>query len=535
MAEGNPSGSTAPDSLETEFDLREGILVLAAWWREIVGLAVVAMVLGTAFYIITLEYETAADVVVLRARTGVVFDDERFTTLEGRQPAAELLAGRDTLFGLASSGAVALAVSEHLNEEASGIQWQPAALMESVDAELVGVRGARNTRGQASAMVRITARADSPEHAALIANAWAEAYVDLVNTLYAPNSAEQLASITGELAAAQEAYDAAQRDLEEFVSANEARRVEQEISARVAVLEGYFDSAIKSLSENRATRRRVRRLLAAAQSLRDQIDAGGAAGLVSNGLAIQLLKVEAYVTAAKVTPPLAPLPATSLLKNAGRNDGESIDNMTALMLDFNDFSDSPDLTLDFGNFSETHTDAAAQQADVEGLDHALQSWLRRLDLAIARLSTDLLSSGFYQTLPAIPGEPGAPAAEGSAGFDGIDGHYADIRTLEARLEALNKREAQLTSQRDRLFTASDVLRNKEAEFRLAAAVSQPELRLASPAVQPLSLSPIGGHLMFPAVISVVVGLMLGVATAFMGNLLGKVPFLANLNLPTRQR
>ena len=168
MAETNPSGYPVPDPLETEFDLREGILILAAWWREIVCLAVVAMVLGTAAYIVTLEYETAADVVVLRARTGVVFDDERFTTLpeQGRQPEAELPAGRDTLFGLASSGAVAIAVRERLNEEAPGFRWEPAALLTSVDAELVGVRGARNTRGQASAMVRITARADSPVGAA---------------------------------------------------------------------------------------------------------------------------------------------------------------------------------------------------------------------------------------------------------------------------------------------------------------------------------------------------------------------------------
>ena len=168
MAETNPSAHPVPDPLEAEFDLREGILILAAWWREIVCLAVVAMVLGTAAYIVTLEYETAADVVVLRARTGVVFDDERFTTLpeQGRQPEAELPAGRDTLFGLASSGAVAIAVSERLHEETPGFRWEPAALLTSVDVELVGVRGARNTRGQASAMVRITARADSPVGAA---------------------------------------------------------------------------------------------------------------------------------------------------------------------------------------------------------------------------------------------------------------------------------------------------------------------------------------------------------------------------------
>ena len=169
MAETNPSGHPVPDPLETEFDLREGILILAAWWREILCLAVVAMVLGTAIYIVVpVQYEAAADVVVLRARTGVVFDDERFKTLSegGRQPAAGLPAGQDTLFGLVSSGAVALVVSERLNEETPGFRWEPAALLTSVDAELVGVRGARNTRGQASAMVRITARADSPAGAA---------------------------------------------------------------------------------------------------------------------------------------------------------------------------------------------------------------------------------------------------------------------------------------------------------------------------------------------------------------------------------
>ena len=177
MAETNPSGHPVPDPLETEFDLREGILILAAWWREIVCLAVVAMVLGTAAYIVVpVQYEAAADVVVLRARTGVVFDDERFKTLSegGRQPAAGLPAGQDTLFGLVSSGAVALAVSERLKERMDDFQWEPAdvepaALLESVDAEVVGVGvgGRRNVRsGQASVLVRITARAGSPAGAA---------------------------------------------------------------------------------------------------------------------------------------------------------------------------------------------------------------------------------------------------------------------------------------------------------------------------------------------------------------------------------
>jgi len=507
MPEANPPAPPVHDAPVTEFDLREGILLLANWWREIVCLTLLSVILGTAWYVVTLEYEAAADVVVLRARTGVVFDDERFTTLpeQGRQPAAEWLAGRDTLFGLASSGAVAVAVSERLNENATGIPWEPAGLLRSVDAELVGTRGARNTRGQTSAMVRITARAGSPSDAALIANAWAEAYVNLVNTLYAPNSAEQLDSITGELAGAEEAYAIAQRELEDFVSDNEARRVEQEIQTRVAVLEGYFDSAVKGLNGNRATRRRLRRLLAAVQSLRDQVGAGGAAGVASNELAIRLLKVEAYVIAAKVTPPVSSLASSS-------------------DLDLNDFNDSPGLTLEFGNFGDTDADVRSQQADLDGLDHALRNWLVGLDQAIAGQSADLLSAGFYSAFPvANVGVSSPPTAGVAVEVRSIEGHYEDVRSLEARLEALTKREEQLTSQRDRLFTALDVLRNKEAEFRLAAVVSQPELRLASPAVQPLIRQAIGTHLLFPAAISAVVGFLLGLALAFVTNLLGSGP------------
>ena len=501
MAEANPSGPPVHDAVATEFDLREGILLLAIWWREILCLTLLGAVLGTAWYSLTLEYEAAADVVVLRARTGVVFDDERFTTLpeQGRQPAAEMLAGRDTLFGLASSGAVALAVSERLNEDAHDFLWQPAALLKSVDAELVGAGGPRNTRGQTSAMVRITARADSPSHASLIANAWAEAYVNLVNTLYAPNSARQLASITEELTQAQQTYNAAQNELEAFVSANEARRVEQEIRTRVAVLAGYFSSEIKGLNENRDTRRRLGRLVSAVQSLREQAEIGGATALVSNGLAVQLLKVEAYVNASRMR------------SSAASPQG----------------SDSPDLTLDFGSFGNMHADASSQRDDLEALDHALQTWLALLDGAIASQSANLLSTGFYNAFPATSfGGPVPPESTGGAAARNIEAHYEDIRSLEARLEALDKRKEQLTSQRDRLFTALDVLRNREAEFRLAAAVSQPELRLASPAVQPLPLAAFGRHLLPPALVSATAGILLGVAVVFVGNLVGVGPFLA---------
>ena len=535
MAEANPSAPPVHDAPVTEFDLREGILLLALWWREILGLTLLSVILGTGWYVVTLEYEAAADVVVLRAQPSVVFDDERFTTLpgQGRQPAAELLAGRDTLFGLASSAAVALAVSERLNDDTNDYPWQPAALLESVDAELVGTRGARNTRGQTSAMVRITARAGLPSQAALVANAWAGAYVDLVNTLFAPNSARQLDSITEELVQAQQTYDAAQQELEAFVTANEARSLEQEIKGKVAVLEGYFDSEIRSLQANRATRRRLGRILAAVQSMRTQIRAGGEAGLASNRLAIQLLKVEAYVMAAKITPPMTAQPLPTTPGMAVESDPRaSPGNLTSQVLDLND---SPDLTLDV-SFGGELVDVAGQQADLEALDQALRSWLAGLDQVIAEQGGNLLSDEAYGGFPhTTPGSSGLSESHDPDDpvFADMDGHYEGIRFLEARLEALVKQEEQLTSQRDRLFTALDVLRNREAEFRLAAVVSQPELRLASPAVEPLPLPSIGIHLLAPVVISAVAGVVFGVGLTCIGNLLGNQSLL--VRNPNREK
>ena len=527
MAEANPSGPAQQNGLETEFDLRQGILILLVWWREILGLALLSVILGTVWYALTLEYEAAADVVVLRAQPSVVFDDKRFTTLpeQRRQPATELLAGRDTLFGLASSGAVALAVSERLNERATDFRWQPAALLNAVDAELVGAREARNTRGQTSAMVRITARADSPSDSAFIANAWAEAYVNLVNTLFAPNSARQLDSITDELAQAQHAYEAVQGELETFLATSPVRSLQQELEAKIAVLEGYFNSKIQSLNENRATRRRLNRILAAVQSMRTQVHTGGEAGLVSNTLAIQLLKVEAYVMAAKVAAPVTAGPPSSLPGVAGNsNDRFSPGDPMSLILDF---SDSPELTLDV-SLGGTQADATGQQADLEALDQALRRWLAGLDRTIAAQGADLLKIGSYGLFPAaVRDSSETPASDDDAPvFRNIEEHYAGIRSLEALLEALGRQVEQLTSQRDRLFTALDVLRNREAEFRLAAAVSQAELRIASPAVEPLQLPSIGTHLLIPAFISGVAGLTLGIAMAFVGNLLDRGPFLA---------
>ena len=91
------------DTPVTALDHTEGVLLLAICWREIPCSGFLGTLLGTTCHAITLEHE-AADGVAPGALTDLVFNSECLTILpeQGRQPAPQLLAGRETLLGLAS-------------------------------------------------------------------------------------------------------------------------------------------------------------------------------------------------------------------------------------------------------------------------------------------------------------------------------------------------------------------------------------------------------------------------------------------------
>lgn len=250
--------------MEDEIDLREYVLVLVAWWREIVLLTVLAALLG-AGAILALRaiqppvYEAAATVAISRTRTDINFD-ERFRTLseeDMQAVASNATARRSALVGLVSNGAIARAVIDRLGGLLETEEQIPANLLGAVEAELALPDGSRGD----SDLIRIKATADSPEKAAAIANAWAEEYVRQVNLLYGQIPAELVASVTTELQNAQTAYETAQKALEAFVANNEIDRLNRLITEKreiIQSLQAGRQTAITTIvDEELAARRQI--------------------------------------------------------------------------------------------------------------------------------------------------------------------------------------------------------------------------------------------------------------------------------------
>ncbi|MBI1299329.1 hypothetical protein GC175_30730, partial [bacterium] len=253
---------------EDEIDLRQYVLVLASWWREVVALALVAAIMA-AGGVIALRfvqdpvYEAAATVAIARTTSSISFDDN-FQTSSSQEnmtsaARADILVStrRASLVGLVYNGAVAQTVSQEMESFLNEEQRNPTRLLNRINAELVTAEGTRTE----SDLIRISARADSPEVAAAIANAWAQAYVTYVNRLYGQVPDDLRASVQTELAAAQAGYDEAQRQLEGFIASNEIARYDREIGEKQQIvnsLQAGKQTAVQTLvDEELAARRQI--------------------------------------------------------------------------------------------------------------------------------------------------------------------------------------------------------------------------------------------------------------------------------------
>ncbi len=237
--------------VEDEIDLREYILVLARWWREIVAitlLTVVAAVLAVLLMRLVLppEYEATAVVAIAPVRSQVTFE-ERFLTLSPEDLqglAANQNARRQALLGLVKTGAVAQAVIDRLGDMLSEEERLPANLLEMVQAELA----AQDNRRAESDLIQIQATADSPQKAAAIATAWAEEYVRHVNTLYGQLPPDLVSSVEQQLDDAQQAYEQAQQELERFLAENRLDQLQRQIEEKRAVIENLYQSRQTALT-----------------------------------------------------------------------------------------------------------------------------------------------------------------------------------------------------------------------------------------------------------------------------------------------
>ncbi len=244
-----PNRPTAPSPdtwlPEDEIDLRQYVLVLVAWWREIVLIALLTAVVAAALvllsrFLLSPVYASSATVAIARTQSNISFDERFQTTVAQGDATANLrvidyTARRSALVGLVASGNVAQAVIDQLGEQLDEEEREPAQLLGQVSAELSKLED--SPANSTSDLILITVEAASAEKAAAIANAWAENYVALINKLYGEVPAELVASVEMELGLAQTTYEQAQSGLEEFIASNEIARFDRLIAEKQDIIQ----------------------------------------------------------------------------------------------------------------------------------------------------------------------------------------------------------------------------------------------------------------------------------------------------------
>ncbi len=241
-----------PWASEDEIDLRQYLDVLIQWWREILAVTLLTILVAAAALLVLSQmedevYSAEAQVVIFRTSTEVSFDERyrdvfdetasgQFTTADSR---------RNALLELVESGSVARAVLAEIGDSLLEGQREPALLLDLIEASLPETGGARG-----SDLISITAQADAPEEAAALANAWAAAYVVEANRVFSQVPADAAQAIAVQLTEADETFQISQAAYEAFVADNRVPELTRQIAERERIineLQRAKDTAVTAL------------------------------------------------------------------------------------------------------------------------------------------------------------------------------------------------------------------------------------------------------------------------------------------------
>ena len=241
-----------------EIDLTRYLGVLRRRWLQIVLVTVGVIVLTAVGVLLYRQltppvYEANATAAIVRTSTDVRFDD-RFTTSSDQPDNLDVNSRRTALVALVKSGSIAQQVIDELGDQLPLKLQNPARLLDAVTAEMATATG----RAGQSDLIQISVKAESPELAAAIANAWAKAYVQQVNSIYGQVPDDMLGSVEAQLVEAQAAYDKAQANLETFLATSQLEALDttsQDVishtltilqQGKVNALNAYMNSLVSS-------------------------------------------------------------------------------------------------------------------------------------------------------------------------------------------------------------------------------------------------------------------------------------------------
>lgn len=212
--------SSPPKPFEDEIDLRIYIDILLKWWREILVLPVLVVVVALIFsFFVPKRYEARVLIAVVKTSSEVTLEPKFVSVTETDLQMSPT--GRTTIDRQARMAAFAEQVynpsiaetilKEHpelfVKDNPNAEPTTATDVLEMIKGEIV----------EDSDLIAITVTARNPEQAATIANAWGEAYVKSVNQTYSPDGST-LQVVTKQAEEAKVNYDNAVEALRLFIN-----------------------------------------------------------------------------------------------------------------------------------------------------------------------------------------------------------------------------------------------------------------------------------------------------------------------------
>lgn len=223
----------------SSFDLGRYLFALRKWYRVIFLCAVVVggLALGVSM-LMPLTYQSEAAVAIVRSSVQVSFDP-KIKSLSEQDITGNIdaIARRKSLTTIAKSPDIASVVIAKIGDQLAEKQKDPNLLSASINAVNDGD------------LIRITAKASTPEKAELLVNTWAQEYVARVNSVYAENGL-LLADVQSQTEASKKDYDGKEAALIAYLATNPNDKLVRQITEKqqiLSALQSGKDTAIKTV------------------------------------------------------------------------------------------------------------------------------------------------------------------------------------------------------------------------------------------------------------------------------------------------
>ena len=455
--------ATGPAAMAEGVPMSAYATAVALWWREILALSATAALLGIAgvwsLGQLVPRYAASADVAIIHTSSSVALD-ERFQAVDRSELQIQRRgrpARRAALVGLVHQADLAERVFDRLQSDLEE-GASPVELLSAIDAELVTVGMAGNR--PESDLIRLTAYASGAPLAKALADAWAEAFVEDMNALFADVPRQVVDTVAAELASVRARYADAEAELQAFMAASRIDLLEQEIAAKDAVIEEVVStwrltataafqkemtSRLAAIDEDLAHLRQTRARLRDAQGLRLLLDSSPSS-VATNSLALYLFKARLTAEDAHLEIRLGDMPAVSAADQQ-RDVDTTIKSLERQILD-----------LDASVADQT--DALASLVGDSDEEGGIRNLLRRM---VQQLDTNR-EQPMMELLAKLENEKRA-------------------LTSERQNELIA--QANLTVARDLMHTTLSTLQSEVVELELSLASAPSQVRLASLAVLPV--------------------------------------------------